>query len=94
MSEHTPGPWKSFGRYVNTAEGEPLATADAGTIARENVANARLMAAAPDLLEALRGLLHSYKLTEDYLMANEQARQDMTSSVDDIIARAKGDESL
>ena len=64
MSEkHTPGPWKHGGIYV-TSNGVPdrFVRASSGIVAYcegpidEARANARLIAAAPDLLEALQGL--------------------------------------
>ena len=65
MSKHTPGPWampdSGQGRIskvgVNGGWDGMIATADCGDYARsrsEGLANARLIAAAPDLLEALK----------------------------------------
>ncbi len=65
MSKHTPGPWampdSEQGRIskvgVNGGWDGMIATADCGDYARsrsEGFANARLIAAAPDLLEALK----------------------------------------
>ena len=64
MSKHTPGPWampdSGKGRIskvgANGGWDGLIATADCGDYARsksEGLANARLIAAAPDLLEAL-----------------------------------------
>lgn len=67
MSKHTPGPWWKDGRIVRPAnEAHPRRAAIAacalshgiGEAAVEDDANARLIAAAPELLEALLGLLH------------------------------------
>ncbi len=69
MSAHTPGPWEVFGgRLVRAVQGEnaiPIASLEApyrrGTgivrSEREQQANARLIAAAPDLLTALEDVL-------------------------------------
>lgn len=70
MSEmkHTPGPWampdSGQGRIskvkANGGWDGLIATADCGDYARsrsEGLANARLIAAAPELLEALQGIL-------------------------------------
>jgi hypothetical protein len=46
---HTPGPWKIEGAAINDSEGTPLA------LCCSTEANAALIAAAPDLLEALLG---------------------------------------
>lgn len=67
MSKHTPGPWampdSGKGRIskvgANGGWDGLIATADCGDYARsksEGLANARLIAAAPDLLEALQNL--------------------------------------
>ena len=63
MTKHTPGPWrysdqgvgprgKSLGIIVCTAKGLPMFFMPRGK--EELVANARLVAAAPELLEALK----------------------------------------
>lgn len=70
MSEakHTPGPWRakdqgegprgrSLGICISGANGLPLFFLPRGT--EKNDANARLIAAAPDLLEALRAIRDS-----------------------------------
>jgi hypothetical protein len=58
MSEHTPGPWKSSDRFpgvVLDGGNPPRQVASAsGNDADERIANARLIAAAPDLLHALQ----------------------------------------
>lgn len=55
-TKHTPGPWAAFQNRIQSAEGEPIADAlmvsDFDT-SGEDEANARLIAAAPDLLAAL-----------------------------------------
>ena len=58
MSKHTPGPWLNMGNFVYAlnADGENIFSAyvqDAHTAHSQLHANAILMAAAPDLLEAL-----------------------------------------
>lgn len=63
MSKHTPGPWiaeeRQFASYVISHEGRSLAavwpTAGNGD-ELPIAANARLIAAAPDMYEALKGL--------------------------------------
>jgi len=68
MSKHTPGPWYSLkdtlheGQYfvrVQTYGYAPLATVrgDKRSTLKQSEANARLISAAPDLLEALKSLL-------------------------------------
>jgi hypothetical protein len=69
VTMHTPGPWRSLiiapnnmdsgTTMVATPNGSGLAIdcADSGLTFAESAANARLIAAAPDLLEALKGVL-------------------------------------
>ena len=55
-AKHTPGPWRLYGYDVGTAQDETLAVVcamDGDT----DEANARLIAAAPDLARALADLL-------------------------------------
>ena len=49
---HTPGPWKVDRPYIRGA-GRAIATLESGRDEVEDAANARLIAAAPELLEAL-----------------------------------------
>lgn len=83
---HTPGPWREIrrgmGQSIIAADG--MAVANTGNSKRypaEKAANARLLAAAPDLLSACEGLLatlaHYYNLTDlatEVLEAEEAAR--------------------
>jgi hypothetical protein len=81
-STHTPGPWRTTG--VNVRAGDALICyamnhhANAETPESEKLANARLIAAAPDLLLALERLAHPMADDEDL----DYARG--------IIAKAKG----
>jgi len=59
MSKHTPGPWRQQGapnsHRVNAVSSGPVAVASERFMSREErIANARLIAAAPDLLAALK----------------------------------------
>ena len=88
MSKHTPGPW-TMSRPMGTGhlEGrEPwfwvsadrtlhlqVAACPDGYVAGENEANARLIAAAPDLLEALTDLLGWQTLAPDDVVAAARA---------------------
>ena len=61
MSEHTPGPWTSYtGTHSIWAEGQRAICVMTGarkTADMERDANARLIAAAPDLLTSLQALV-------------------------------------
>ena len=55
MTQHTPGPWKTTGANITDANRNHVATVtDGGTTDGE--ANARLIAAAPELLAALKDI--------------------------------------
>lgn len=56
MSEHSPEPWFSRGSEVYDNNGQVIGESTAGMFALEE-ANARLMAAAPELLAALDAFL-------------------------------------
>lgn len=66
MSGHTPGPWKvmAYGQSVMDSRNEFIASCvpepRSAVGAAEADANARLIAAAPELLEALAGLVKHY----------------------------------
>lgn len=84
-NKHTPGRWMVAGRDQNDsidikADGLFIAEAIGGLADGEQEANARLIAAAPDLLEALNGLLHNY--------GSRKAQNAATAA----IAKAKGQE--
>lgn len=93
MNKHTPGPWTNRGRIPQP--GLPHSTVAAKTlIARvyseafgdieQEEANARLMAAAPELLEALENLLR-------YLETDDMRDLDMNKARA-AIAKATGEE--
>lgn len=94
-TEHTPGPWHYGGltRFVTDGEGEPVARVElrkASPTHEECVANARLIAAAPELLEALKHI-------EKYCQAQANETTDETALWQQargfamtVIARAEG----
>lgn len=55
-TKHTPGPWHRFGLYahieIRTNAGELIAVVGSDALREDRFLNARLIAAAPDLLEA------------------------------------------
>ena len=71
MSNHTPGPWLIVSTYVrtaiNTAQGIHVAMVNwwKGISVKEHEANARLIAAAPDMLEALEWLSNEFDCRDD-----------------------------
>ena len=60
MSEHTPGPWLLNEQKTSVWKGEHIVAAI--TIGRAvSIADARLISAAPELLEALQALIAEYE---------------------------------
>jgi len=64
-ARHTPGPWEAFGGTIRFAasvgeEAHPIATMADEFYSDEAYANARLIAAAPELAECLHALLLGY----------------------------------
>jgi len=57
VSEHTPGPWIEVGRYIET-DRHIICEMFSAASREERDANQRLIAAAPELLEALKALMH------------------------------------
>lgn len=56
---YTPGPWHRVGTYHVHSAQRPIASAVQGVLPAERQRNANLIAAAPDLYEALDYLLHA-----------------------------------
>jgi len=68
-ARHDPGPWTFDGRFVGSGHAkanicECRDHSGCWTDSSEAVANARLISAAPELLDALRALLHSSGVDE------------------------------
>ena len=84
MSGHTPGPWTvTPDSFVMAGSRPSIGVARIITHAQEFVANARLIAAAPDLLEACRAVL----------LARIVCPEDMSAEVELVraaIAKAEG----
>ena len=60
MSKHTPGPWMAFGHLVGAGKDSRIAVCVAPLVGPDaSNANARLIAAAPELLDALRELVNA-----------------------------------
>ncbi len=62
MSKHTPGPWHVFSIY---AQHEVRTPTDTLVAVANDRANARLIAAAPELLSALKAMLTHMGMDED-----------------------------
>ena len=84
MSEHTPGPWEVQGDLVVRPDGYSVAECQAQEVDGQYYANARLIAAAPDLLEALGQCL---EVMDEYHVNHDPAFSNATAA----IAKAKGE---
>ena len=92
MAKHTPGPWIATGwkaTVVNDAAGNTLAIAPAGHLGVETAtATARLIAAAPELLDACRAVQRYF---DDHLLGDPQGEHEhrqLRMLVQDAIAKA------
>lgn len=81
MSAHTPGPWIWADKYwVHATMGSQYTICDGEMYdipVQERIANARLMAAAPELLEALQEMLancHDEESSDEIAQAVTKAR--------------------
>ena len=85
MSKHTPGPWRawhdSYGRFQIMAGGLPLSPSRDGAQPGEGEANAALIAAAPDLLDALQALVAAFDADlHDLMIAKLAAKAAITQA--------------
>ncbi len=91
MSKHTPGPWTHGpeSRDICGPDDESVASAATWRPESEEVANARLIAAAPELLAALETLLTA---VDDAVDVEAQASwQGAATDAEIAIAKAKGE---
>ena len=56
-TQHTPAPWNYDGEFIVNSDGYPIAHVLQGVQSMPKEANARLIGAAPDLLDALEELV-------------------------------------
>ena len=93
MAEHTPGPWKILDElYVTTSRPDDdmgLYVGQAyGPSTPEAAANARMIAAAPDMLEALENLEHQLQAEFGFCLRNSN---NAVQQARNAIAKAKGE---
>lgn len=98
MSKHTPGPWKQKNWRIYVEQGESVrvicdtATNQRGRENPETRANARLIAASPDLLGALRALLspRTYDAGMDCYVI--QAKSEEAAKAVELLAKIGGED--
>lgn len=93
QTKHTPGPWNFAksdidGRYSIYGNGPLAYCGDTGAVNGDGEANARLIAAAPDLLVALKALVGEADLGEVDL-DDDRAKLEQARAA---IAKATGDQ--
>lgn len=93
-AKHTPGPWVVDGPRVRTESAALIATTGYFREASTEIANARLIAAAPELLEAAQLVIAWYEAEEDHSKADFYKRMDMCreseAAIRAAIAKATG----
>ena len=94
QTTHTPGPWKEKRKLaIYSADDEPICAVFPAETEGQSAADAHLIAAAPDLLEALRGSVEWLRtLREENEAAVIESAPDGFSLCDAeaIIAKAEG----
>lgn len=73
-AKHTPGPWTQHEGEVRAKNYGLISRSYYGKPDGEGVANARLIAAAPELLQALQGMVDYYGTASANIEALEAAR--------------------
>jgi hypothetical protein len=96
-AQHTPGPWTSYtGTNSIWADGKRaicIVTGARNHEDQERDANARLIAAAPDLLEALNGVLPYMEAAETEGLVGDEGCHWPVENVRAAIAKATGSAS-
>lgn len=91
---HTPGPWSAIKAAhgvidIFDGRGRDIVTVFGGGVEPESKeANARLMAASPELLDAVKKLRRAFWADSDIITADEAC--DLIDEVDRVIAKAEG----
>lgn len=100
MAQHTEGPWICHSGMVWKADGSPDGIPIArmarepgnGTLPTERDANARLIAAAPEMLKALEGLFEQCEMVHKHWGENSNTREAdrAIKAAQEVIKKARG----
>lgn len=98
MSEHTPGPWHIEHPHINCLEIRDSAGGYVAELTKESGSeppplmeiNARLIASAPEMLEALRKLLHPDNEALVYFVPSDAHAMHLRDKARTAIAKATG----
>ncbi len=94
-TKHTPGPWIVDSGAVYTTHSIPIAKMDReqgnGTLPVERDNNAHLIAAAPEMLDALKGLFEHCTMIHKYWgeISNVKEGNEAIDAAKSVIARAE-----
>ena len=95
MSKHTPGPWlKHDGSITALYEGYgvgPVCHYNVSGVVETDTANANLIAAAPELLEALEILWGKYHHLANQVESAPKGEKELVRLINDTIAKARGE---
>ena len=89
-TQHTPGPWINCNNHVDDSNGVPLVRS-CRDFERLNPADFRLIAAAPELLAALRGALNVMENASFDFQPHESIRLAGIEDARAAIAKAEGE---
>lgn len=90
-TQHTPGPWKFNDHGIYVENGHWIAKAKTYEITREQTANFRLIAAGPQMLEALQAALEAIGDTYDARDAESTEGEQLRDQIAEAIAAAAGE---
>ena len=91
MSKHTPGPWGLDGNLIEGPDGERVACITAySRRTPKQKANARLIAASPDLLAALQALVAELDGSGKPYSSDSYAPEHFVTAAKAAIAKAEG----
>jgi hypothetical protein len=79
-TKHTPGPWAKYGSVIRSLSGSERKVAEVRVLDDEGQANAKLIAAAPDLLAALQKLHVSLSELNDCGDAGRMVEEDVETA--------------
>lgn len=79
----TPGPWVKNGYFVTDINQVRIATINARMDEREEVENARLIVAAPEILDVLQEIVSSWENPRDLYETSEQYLDGMKSLMEE-----------
>ena len=83
-TKHTPGPWKEDGFKITDSKGKLICRVDSeGGSDAFDMANARLIAAAPELLEGLKALADIAEDEDNYPTFTERARKAIAKATEE-----------